>query len=209
MSLSENDRRALLNMTGEGFTGPYPIPDGDLANTPDLRHLLGLYRFENLVFTPLPALIAEDGDIFMKFSPLIGTEIFIDKKDLVRDKGLRTAVLISLFSDRIAEETDVLPDNSGERKGWCLDPSMGSRLWLLFRASLTPDIPSRIEFYSKEALEWMITDGVASDILVKAEITGLNIVEWIIEIIKPGQKNNSLFKFFFNWENELFGEVEV
>jgi len=151
--------------------------------------------------------IAEDGDILMSYSPIDGGQIFVEAGDLVRDKGLRTSVLISLLTDRVAEDTDVLPDNTGIRRGWWADPTLGSRLWLLFRASLTTDVPAKIEQFSRECLEWMIADGAAKEIIVTAERTDIYRIDWLIKIIKPGEKDSTTFKFFFNWENELFGEV--
>ncbi|MDX1604439.1 MAG: phage GP46 family protein [Salinimicrobium sediminis] len=208
MALNANERRALLNMAGEGFTGPYPAPDGDLNNIPDLRHLLGLYRFEFINAIATPAGIAEDGDIYMEYDALgVGTKIFVQQTDFIRDKGLRTAVLISLLTDRIADLTDVLPDNTGDRRGWWADPTLGSKLWLLFRSSLTPDMPSRVEQASNEALQWMIDEGVASSVESEALISSQNTITWTIKIVKPGGKNDENFKFFFNWENELFGEI--
>ena len=145
----------------------------------------------------------------MQYSPAgVGTEIFVEQTDLTRDRGLKTAVLISLLTDRLADLTDVLPDNSGERRGWWADPTLGSKLWLLFRASLTPDIPAQIDIATIEALQWMIDEGVASDITSNAIIADRNTVTWVVQIIKPGSRDSLNFKFFFNWETEIFGEVQ-
>ena len=43
--------------------------------------------------------------------------------DAERDPGLETSILISLFSDRLADIEDLLPDNTGERRGWWGDTS--------------------------------------------------------------------------------------
>jgi len=154
-----------------------------------------------------PAGISDDGDIFMTYDPITGGEVFVEAGDFIRDKGLRTAVLISLFTDRLADDTDVLPDNTGIRRGWWADGELGSRLWLLFRTKLTTDTPAKIEQFSREALDWMIIDGVAKDVIVTAERTDIYRIDWLIEIVKPGEKDSTTFKFFFNWENEVFGEV--
>lgn len=173
--------------------------------------LMGTYGWTTFEL-PLPdsglAGIAEDGDILMEYNPISGTSIFVEQTDLKRDPGLKTAMLISLLTDRVADPSDVLPDNTGERRGWWADPTLGSKLWLLFRASLTPDMPSRIESATKEALQWLIDEGVASDVIVNAVIADRNTITWDVLVIKPGSKDNENFKFFFNWENEIFGEVQ-
>lgn len=202
---TENELRAIINMDAFGGAGLYPDADGTTLDTPPhLRHFAGLFPFATLSTSSVVG-ITDDGDILMTYEPIEGGKITIESEDLVRDKGLRTAVLISLLTDRVAETTDVLPDNTGERRGYWDDPELGSRLWLLFRSALTTDVPDKIERFSRQALEWMIEDGVAADIIVTAERTDVFLVEWEIQIIKPGGENSDNFKFFFNWENEVFG----
>jgi len=192
---------------------PVPIPPpttitagGQLSFDSPLMGTYGWLSFEVIEIAELPG-ITEDGDILMSYNPITGTDIFVDQTDLTRDAGLRTAMLISLLTDRVADSTDVLPDNTGERRGWWADPTLGSKLWLLFRSSLTPDMPSRIESATKEALQWMLDEGVASEVIVNATIVDRNTITWEVSVIKPGNKDNENFKFFFNWENEIFGEV--
>lgn len=88
---------------------------------------------------------------------------------------VETAVLISLLSDRVADESDVLPDARpgypGDRRGWWADDSeypIGSRLWLLKRVKGPLDIPARAEEYATEALQWMLDDGVVAKFDIKA-----------------------------------------
>jgi hypothetical protein len=66
-----DQRRSLANLGGEGYTGPYPIPDGDLTSNADRRHLVGLYRFDDVVVPNTQAYRAKvfrQGDILMDFS---------------------------------------------------------------------------------------------------------------------------------------------
>jgi phage gp46-like protein len=89
--------------------------------------------------------------------------------DLVTDEGPETAVLISLFTDALAHEDDPLPNiANGDRRGWWAGP-IGSRLWLLAREKETEDVRQRAEFYTREALQWMLDDEVADEIDVTAE----------------------------------------
>ncbi|WP_317201492.1 phage GP46 family protein [Janthinobacterium sp.] len=91
---------------------------------------------------------------------------------LLSGGDLETAVLISLFTDRIAAQDDVIPDGTGDPRGWWADDPLhpvGSRLWLLSRAKQTPETLSRAQDYIAEALQWLIDDGVVArfDILVE------------------------------------------
>ena len=49
------------------------------------------------------------------------------------------------------------------------DDEIGSKLWLLSRASTTEENIANAEFYVTECLQWMIDDGVAQDIEVTVE----------------------------------------
>lgn len=86
---------------------------------------------------------------------------------------LQHAVLMSLFSDRRAEPDDEVPDNTGDRRGWWPDAIQndlfGSRLWLLDRAVVTDSTPALVEQYMREALQWMLDDGIATAIETEAE----------------------------------------
>lgn len=87
---------------------------------------------------------------------------------------LETAVLVSLFTDRRVDESELPPGVSGsqvDRAGWWGDAyaeeegdEIGSRLWLLEHGIDLPDAPVRARSYTLEALEWMVTDGVARSV---------------------------------------------
>jgi phage gp46-like protein len=83
---------------------------------------------------------------------------------------LETAFLISLFTDRVANIDDVIPDGTTDPRGWWADDQerpIGSRLWLLERVKLTNAVAARAKDYAAEALKWLIDDGV----LVRIDIT--------------------------------------
>lgn len=99
--------------------------------------------------------------------------------DLDAVEPLVRAVAISLFTWRRADPDDDLP--AGDRFGWWGDAfandqgdRIGSRLWLLSRAKLTPDLPGRAAEYAREALAWLTTDGVAARVDVDAQRVGLS-----------------------------------
>lgn len=116
------------------------------------------------------------GDIALVWSNAAGAaDAGIVANDLARDDGLQTAVLLSLFTDRAAEEGDVLPDEETDRRGWWGDEfaddagdRIGSRLWLLARSKRTDDVLARAEEYARESLQWLIDDKVAERIEVTA-----------------------------------------
>lgn len=106
----------------------------------------------------------------------LGFALTLDGGDLATDDGLRSAVMVSLFTDRRAEPDDDIPDGTGERRGWWADAYaesdgdlIGSRLWLLSRSKESVDVLQRARTYAEEALLWLIEDGVATAMQVEAE----------------------------------------
>ena len=107
---------------------------------------------------------------------------------VLSDLGLDTAVIISLFTDRRAEDDDDLPDENGGRRGWWGDAllddagdQIGSRLWLLHRELQTSETLNRAKEYVEEALAWITTKGVAQAVTVdcwweRAGMLGIHVV---------------------------------
>lgn len=89
---------------------------------------------------------------------------------------LGTAILISIFSDRLAEPDDKIPDLTSDARGWWGDLEedyrVGSRMWLLSRSKQTPDVPIRAKVYLAEALQWLIDDGVVMKFDIETEFVG-------------------------------------
>lgn len=105
--------------------------------------------------------------------------------DLVAEGSLRTAVILSLFLDRRANDDDILPNDSDDRRGWWADTvapmtdygigggsasgdHIGSRLWLLSREKQLAGVLERARHYAEEALTWLVEDGVATAVQVTA-----------------------------------------
>lgn len=106
---------------------------------------------------------------------------------LATGNDLQTAILISLFTDRMAADSDVIPDGTTDPRGWWGDAGetyqIGSRLWLLSRAKQTQETLQRAYDYIVEALQWLIDDGVVAkfDVLVewtKASELGAQVVAY-------------------------------
>ncbi len=94
--------------------------------------------------------------------------------DLQNGFDLQTALLISLFSDRLAHDSDAIPDGTTNRRGWWGDEGetypIGSRLWLIDRSKLDQDVANAARGYIIEALQWFIDDGVVAAFDIATEI---------------------------------------
>lgn len=110
--------------------------------------------------------------------------------DLAADGGVRTAVLLSLLTDRRAADGE-LPAGESDRRGWWGDTlapegdRIGSRLWLLGREARRPDVVLRAEEYAREALEWLVEDGVAERVDVAARDDG-GVLLITVDVHQPG-----------------------
>jgi phage gp46-like protein len=106
-----------------------------------------------------------------------------DDAGTVRTELLYRAVVISVFTWRRAEPDDKLDDDA--RMGWWGDSfpdvpndKVGSRLWLLRRATITPEVIRRAEEYARESLQWMLDDQLVTDIgivIAREGIYGLQL----------------------------------
>lgn len=117
-----------------------------------------------------------------------------DSGTIVTTDGLDTAVTISLFTDKRARDDDELPDNSGDRRGWCLTArqrevdseaeEIGSWLWLLGREKQIPSVVARAKGYAEDALAWMVRRKVAAKVTVTAEIARPGMLGLLVEIVR-------------------------
>ena len=109
-------------------------------------------------------------DLALRYSADIdGLDISLSGTDLRGEDTLATAVALSLQLDRTAEAHEV---GAGEdRRGWWADTyaevvgdQHGSRLWLLGREKQLPATVQRAVRYVREALQWIVSDGLALSI---------------------------------------------
>lgn len=120
----------------------------------------------------------------------LGADFALQQGQLATDDGLRTAIIISLFSDGRARDDDVLPSGD-DRRGWWGDAFLppndriGSRMWLLEREKLTTATLLRLRDYAREALAWLIEDGIAASVNVIVERQGMDRANIGVEIIRP------------------------
>lgn len=144
------------------------------------------------------------GDVALKWVSGSADLAIVDD-DIASDDGLRTAVLLSLFTDRRAEVDDSLPGEDGDRRGWWGDEfsqvegdRIGSRLWLLNRSTRTDTVLRRAEEHVREALAWMVADKVAESVDVTAEAVD-SMLALAITIHRPNADPAS-FRFDGLWE---------
>lgn len=125
----------------------------------------------------------------------------VNGADLLSGNDLATAVLISLFTDGLAEASDVIPDGSTDRRGWWGDAydkyPIGSRLWLLARSKLTQTVANNAQDYATEALQWMIDDGVVATVTVTATIVEPKMLQLVI-VLDQGDGSTPT-PLTFNW----------
>lgn len=124
---------------------------------------------------------------------------------LVTGDDLISAVLISLFTDRIANADDVIPDGTNDPRGWWGDAGedvpIGSRLWLLERSKQTQEVLNNAYDYIVEALQWLVDDGVVAGFNVTTEWTRDSFLGARVVFFQPSGPNQTM-QFRWTW-NQL------
>ncbi len=135
---------------------------------------------------------------------LFGADLALSGPALATDDGLKTAIIVSLFTDARARDDDPLPA-PGDRRGWWGDSApkirgdrIGSRLWLLYREKRLQSVLNRGRDYAQEALAWLVEDGIAQSVTVVTEALGEDILAIGVEIVRPGTTQRQ--RFDFTWE---------
>ncbi|RHW17212.1 hypothetical protein D1610_11730 [Sphingomonas gilva] len=131
-------------------------------------------------------------------------DVALEGGRLVTDDGLRTAILISLFSDARAQDDDPLPQPGADRRGWWGDAfgtegdATGSRLWLLSREKITAATVARAREYAREALAWLTADGVCSAYAIEAEAQAPDILAIGVVLDRPEGPARQRYDFTWN-----------
>jgi phage gp46-like protein len=131
------------------------------------------------------------------------SDIQIEAPGLAINKDLQSAVIISLFANRLAQSGDQF--DGTDRHGWWGDTFatvngslIGSRLWELKRAKQLQSVANLARQYCLEALQWLIEDQVAASVDVQAEIIAMYTLGIGVQIFKPDGGFQS-FKFEYVW----------
>lgn len=116
-----------------------------------------------------------------------GADYLLGALGLALDDSLETAIVVSLFTDRRADDTDRLPFEAADKRGWWGDAYIdvpgrkhGSKLWLLEREKQLPDVLPWARQIVEEALAWLVEDGRATRIEVATSYPRTSVL--LIEI---------------------------
>ncbi|MEQ8585163.1 MAG: phage GP46 family protein [Thalassobaculaceae bacterium] len=147
-------------------------------------------------------------DLMLAFDgTLLQGDLDVAGADIATDEGLRTAIVVSLFTDRRARDDDALPAAADDRRGWWGDylaavegDRIGSRLWLLSREKQVPEVLARAEEYTREALAWLLEDRIATkvDVTVTAPVRGR--LDIAIAVTRP-LGDVAAYRFDYVWEH--------
>lgn len=133
---------------------------------------------------------------------------FQDSGDFELVKGFETAILVSLFQNARADESEV--PSPEFRSGWAgnefFNIEEGSKLWLLDQARNTIQTKNFGINYIKRGLEWLKTQNFAKDINVLANRTIENIT-FNISFVRFD--NTVLNESFQLWENTDLESLET
>ena len=125
--------------------------------------------------------------------------------DLLGADWLVSAVWMSLGTDRRAQQDDVIPNGSNDKRGWWGDTyrprQIGSRLWLLSREKQLPETLRRAEEYAQEALQWLIDDKVVSSFHITA--TWLNKRGFMQLLIIVNKPDGTQHRYEYIWSEHV------
>ena len=102
-------------------------------------------------------------------------DLRIENGDLALDRGLRSVVLVSLFSDARLPDDQELPTGECSRRGWWAENSgsrFGSLLWTVYRGKSIAENAERAREYAIASLEWLREDGIAERVDASASFEG-------------------------------------
>jgi phage gp46-like protein len=124
--------------------------------------------------------------------------------DLQSGQDLETACLVSLFTDKLATADFVPTDGTTDRRGWWADPyndaPLGSNLWQLERAHKTRNTLGLAQRYASDALQWMVTDGLAQAVAVDTQwLTPSGAGTFLAIRIVITQPDGSMTRFTYGW----------
>ncbi len=125
--------------------------------------------------------------------------------DLAAGDDLATAVLISLFTDRVAGPDDAIPDGSDDPRGWWGDVGrelpIGSKIWLRARSKQTQATLDLVRDDAIEALDWLIRDGVAGSVDVQAEWLAPRLLALTVTVFRKGLLPRT-YRYDWAWQNQ-------
>lgn len=145
-------------------------------------------------------------DIALTFTDFGGGDLVLAGQDLLRDDGLESAVLLSLFTDKRARPEQLRPDDDpSDLRGYWGDvapaaesDSTGSLLWLLKREKQAPETLARAQQYARDALAWLVDDKIASGVTVATSYAAPGLMRIDAGIARPdGTKTR--YRYDYEW----------
>jgi len=128
----------------------------------------------------------------------IGNDLFdiavAENGDLVITEGFDTALKMSLFEERRADRTEVVPAEN--RRGWWAKElndaqfEIGSKLWLLDQARLNQETLNKAIDFVQQATSWLVTDGHLNEVRVSGELRPETII-LTIDLLRDGARTES------------------
>jgi len=162
-------------------------------------------------------------DLALRRDPVSGLfDLAFDGVDLVTDDTLETALILSLFTNRRADPSDIVPADDpanpggADRGGWWGDwyspamlaraandgrpprDRMGSRLWLV--GAVAGGDAAVIAFAKgavEEAVQWVIDTGIATAMNVTVWLPGAGVLAIAIEAVRAA--GTEIHRFDYRW----------
>lgn len=126
--------------------------------------------------------------------------------DLETGDDLESSIVISLLSWARRADDDPQQAPGTDPMGWWADflqddpnDKLGSKLWLASGEKITPNLILQIQQWCKDALRWMVKDGVADsvDVAVTRPDAKTDRLDIVVSVVKPGASEPSLYSL--NW----------
>lgn len=121
------------------------------------------------------------------------------------ENELESSVLFSLFSNQYISAEELNSENSlGGWWGDLITPEtkikrLGSKIYIMLRDKLLPDTKDKLKTYIEEALQWLIDDGVAVNLLVDVQKLTETSLASSVEIVRPQGKKNQKYEFVWKF----------
>ena len=141
-------------------------------------------------------------DLTLAFAGVeIGTaDLLMEAGGLATDDGLRSAIIVSLFTDARADVDDTMPAH-GDRRGWWGDVApaadrdvTGSKLWLLDREKIVAKALASARDYATAALAWLTEDRVAASVEIETAAIGATLALGVT-VVRPAGPERRRFDF--------------
>lgn len=150
-------------------------------------------------------------DIALEMSPDFGLfDIAIQGSDFKQAVDLKTAIVLSVFSDGRSNADDRVPNS----RGWCGDSLnldgeqlTGSKIWLLTNGKLTNQTLTDVEEYARVATQWIIDKQIAKEMEFEATFLNKSEGRIALRITVTEPKGNVPQEYVYVW-NQVKAEFK-